>query len=234
MMYKPLINEAVSSFWNTRALQLGKQQTLSTQDTGARGAVTGGKHLDGFLRLLKQVALDAGIPEGSIHLQRNYLPGYFRPTKNWDFIVLSPTSEKQLLVAVELKSQVGSFGNNFNNRTEEAIGSAVDLWTAYREGTFPAGTPPWVGYLMLVEDTEASRRIVSLSDSHFPIRPEWQKTSYLDRYTELGQKLIRERHYTNVALLATQADASYSSPHASLAIEKFLLSLYHHLKTELL
>ena len=41
----------------------------------------------------------------------------------------------QLIAALEFKSQVGpSFGNNFNNRTEEAIGTAHDLWTAYREG----------------------------------------------------------------------------------------------------
>jgi hypothetical protein len=26
-----------------------------------------------------------------------------------------------------------SFGNNFNNRSEEAIGSASDIWIAYRE-----------------------------------------------------------------------------------------------------
>jgi len=42
-----------------------------------------------------------------------------------------------LFVAIEAKSQVGpSFGNNFNNRTEEAMGSALDLWTAFREGAF--------------------------------------------------------------------------------------------------
>jgi hypothetical protein len=33
-----------------------------------------------------------------------------------------------LVATVEVKSQVGSFGNNFNNRVEEAIGSATDFW----------------------------------------------------------------------------------------------------------
>jgi len=50
--------------------------------------------------------------------------GRFRSSKNWDFLVITP--RKKLLVAIELKSQVGSYGNNFNNRAEEAIGSAVD------------------------------------------------------------------------------------------------------------
>jgi hypothetical protein len=59
------------------------------------------------------------------------LPGFFRPTKLWDMLVIH---EGKLIAAIELKSQVGpSFGNNFNNRTEEAIGNAHDLWTAYRE-----------------------------------------------------------------------------------------------------
>ena len=47
--------------------------------------------------------------------------------------VMKGVVDGRLLAVIELKSQVGpSFGNNFNNRTEEAIGSAVDFWTAYR------------------------------------------------------------------------------------------------------
>ena len=50
-----------------------------------------------------------------------------------------------LLAAFEFKSQVGpSFGNNFNNRTEEALGSATDLWTAFREGAFQTSQRPWL------------------------------------------------------------------------------------------
>ena len=49
-------------------------------------------------------------------------------------------------MAVEFKSQVGpSFGNNFNNRTEEAIGNAEDIWTAYREGRFGRHRAPLLG-----------------------------------------------------------------------------------------
>lgn len=56
------------------------------------------------------------------------LPGFFRPTKKWDLLVVR---EGQLLVALEAKSQTGpSFGNNFNNRTEEAIGTGTTLLAA--------------------------------------------------------------------------------------------------------
>jgi hypothetical protein len=45
---------------------------------------------------------------------------------------------------MEFKSQIGpSFGNNFNNRTEEALGSATDIWAAYREGAFKPSSRPF-------------------------------------------------------------------------------------------
>ena len=72
------------------------------------------------------------------------VPGYYRPEKKWDLLVVV---DDQLLVAIEFKSQVGpSFGNNFNNRTEEAIGNAEDVWTAYREGRFGKHQAPVLGY----------------------------------------------------------------------------------------
>lgn len=68
------------------------------------------------------------------------LPGYFRPNKKWDLLVVD---KNELVIAIEFKSQVGpSFGNNFNNRTEEAMGTALDIWTAYREGVFGAQQAP--------------------------------------------------------------------------------------------
>jgi hypothetical protein len=53
------------------------------------------------------------------------LPGWYRPEKKWDLLIVS---DGKLLAGIEFKSQVGSFGNNYNNRTEEAIGSATDIW----------------------------------------------------------------------------------------------------------
>ena len=122
---------------------------MTKSDQGNRNAVTGGKQLDGFINLMTKVAIDIGIPENCIYAKGNKIPGFFRPTKDWDLLIISPKGK--LISVLEFKSQVGSFGNNFNNRTEEALGSAVDLWTAFRENGYPQKQPPWVGYLMLVE-----------------------------------------------------------------------------------
>ena len=129
------ILSAVEFFWATRKGQITRQNQAGTHDQGNRGAVTGGKQLDGFVELIREVLLMNGVPERCVFTD-NYLelPGYFRPNKKWDLLVVD---KNELIIAVEFKSQVGpSFGNNFNNRTEEAMGSALDIWTAYREGLF--------------------------------------------------------------------------------------------------
>jgi hypothetical protein len=81
------------------------------------------------------------------------VPAGFLPSdKIVDLLIVN---ERRLVAALELKSQVGpSFGNNFNNRTEEAIGTAVDLWTALREGAFGEAPRPF-GPIWRNEETVA-------------------------------------------------------------------------------
>lgn len=141
---------AIEYFWRTKNKQL-KRST----DSSNRGAVVGGKQLDGFLKLLRDACVAVGVPQECIFDKNNYIPGYFRSSKDWDFLIISPSGK--LLVLIELKSQVGSYGNNFNNRAEEAIGNAIDLWTAFREKEFISFGSPWVGYLMLIGDDEKSK-----------------------------------------------------------------------------
>lgn len=105
--------------------------------------------MDGFIGLLKDLISAVGIPEQCVFSKKgDELPGFFRPTKEWDLLVVR---DKKLLAAIEAKSQVGpSFGNNFNNRTEEAMGSALDVWTAFRERAYLASPQPFVGYLFML------------------------------------------------------------------------------------
>ena len=79
------------------------------------------------------------------------LPGYFRPHKSWDLVAIS---NGRLIAAIELKSQVGSIGNNFNNRTEEVLGSGVDLHTAIEESVHMIALSILSGsHLSLTEET---------------------------------------------------------------------------------
>ena len=194
---------AVKAFWGNRAAARQKQIEAGKADQGERAGVTGGKNMDGFIALVLDIVRANGLGHADIYQKRALLtlPGYFRPTKLWDLLVIY---KGQLIAAVELKSHVGpSFGNNYNNRTEEAIGTAHDLWTAYREGAFGKQPRPFVGWFMLVEDSERSRRAVKDKSPHFPVLKEFQGASYLQRYDLLCQKLVQEQLYTTASVITS-------------------------------
>ncbi|MCI0364631.1 MAG: PaeR7I family type II restriction endonuclease, partial [Phycisphaerales bacterium] len=186
------LRDAVRHFWLTRQQQSKRQGDADDRDRGARGAVTGGKQMDGFVRLVRQLLTDAKVPPDCIWLEKRVeLPGWFRAEKKWDLVIVH---NKELLAAVEFKSQVGpSFGNNFNNRSEEALGSASDVWAAYREGAFKPSSRPFLGYLMLLEDCPKSRAPVKVIEPHFAVFPEFKLASYRDPYAILIEKLLRDR-----------------------------------------
>jgi len=98
--------------------------------------------MDGFVLLVRDLLIESGVPASSIFTKTKLeIPGFYRPEKKWDLLVVS---DGNLLASIEFKSQIGpSFGNNYNNRTEEALGNATDLLTAYREGVFKLSNRPW-------------------------------------------------------------------------------------------
>lgn len=187
--------------------------------------------MDGFVSLVTELIVEAGIEEKHIfHNTALELPGFFRPTKEWDLLVVR---DVQLIHALETKSQVGpSFGNNFNNRTEEAMGSALDLWTAYREGAFNKTIRPWLGYIFLLEDCEGSQRPVKVKEPHFKVFPEFVNASYAQRYELFCRKLVRERHYDTAAFLLSDQQAGlkgkFAEPAEDLAFLQFAQSLAAH------
>jgi hypothetical protein len=224
------VHNAVAFYWKTRSSQVDKQKAKKTLDQGLRSAVTGGKQMDGFIALLTKLIVEAGMPENCIHHERTLqLPGYFRPTKEWDLLVVK---DEQLVVAIECKSQVGpSFGNNFNNRTEEAMGSALDLWTAFRERKFNTTVRPWLGYTFLLESCPRSESPVKVDEPHFQVFPEFKNASYAKRYELFCRRLVLEGHYTSAAFMLSKNEAAketYFEPAADLQYAQFARSLVAH------
>src|SRR5688572_13235170 len=104
------IREAVRHFWMTRDQQSTRQGGGDEgRDRGARSAVTGGKQMDGFIRLVRNLLIEAKVPESCIWMgKRVELPGWFRAEKKWDLVLVH---ERELIAALEFKSQIGpSFG----------------------------------------------------------------------------------------------------------------------------
>ena len=61
--------------------------------------------MSGFENLIHDILVLNGIPSDWIHIDSKLeLPGYFRPTKKWDLLVIN---KNHLISVVEMKSQVG-------------------------------------------------------------------------------------------------------------------------------
>jgi len=227
------VRKAVRHYWKTLDSQASRQGTDTGRiDPGNRTAVTGGKQMNGFCDLLMSVLADNGLTRAVIHRHSQLeIPGYFRPTKKWDMLIFHG---QILLAIIEFKSQRGpSFGNNLNNRAEEAVGTANDALTAYRERAFGEQAPkPWLGWLMLLEDCNASQRPVGVNEPHFEVFPEFKNSSYAKRYEILLRKLRLENLFNETALILSRerdaATGKYSEPTPDLSMQRFLASFAAH------
>jgi|SRR5271166_3161362 len=197
-----------------------------------RGAVTGGTQMGALETMVADILVGAGLDPSYIRARTALsLPGYYRSEKKWDLLVVVGG---QLLLAIEFKSQVGpSFGNNFNNRTEEAIGNAEDIWTAYREGRFGDHAAPFIGYFFLLEDCGRVHFPVANAEPYFPVDPVFSGASYAKRYEILLQRLLLERKYTGACLtLATNGSPTkVSFPADSLNFRRFAAAIDAHVRS---
>ena len=233
--YEERLRHAVRFFWRGRRDAAKKQQATGKLDQGNRGAVTGGKNLDAFRDMIVDVVNRFG-PEGSeVHRGKTMvvLPGFFRPTKQWDLLIVF---QKRLLAAFELKSLCGpSFGNNANNRCEEAMGSGYDFRKAQSEGLFGRGASPFLGYFILVEDSPGSREPVSAKSPHFPTDKVFHASSYQQRMKILCERMVEQQLYSCASVLAApnETKSGDSSHLSNQTAFRFLLSrLAGHLASE--
>jgi Restriction endonuclease XhoI len=203
--YEALTREAVAYFWQSGERAAANQTMRGKKDQGNRARATAGTNMDGFVKLIESIVIANGLSRQSVFIERGApvtLPGFYRATKMWDVVVVHHAGKNtRLVAALELKSQVGSFGNNFNNRCEEAIGTAVDFWTAFREGAFGTAPKPFMGYLMLLQDCQAVHTPVRVEEHHFNVFADFRGSSYARRYELLCQRLVQEGLYDASTLL---------------------------------
>ena len=113
------------------------------------------------------------------------------------------------------------------------MGSALDLWTAFRENAFGSAGRPWVGYLFLLEDCACSTVPVAVSEPHFRVFREFRGASYARRYELFCRRLVFEKHYDRSAFLLSRANTgltgSYTEPAADLTLQTFANSLVGHI-----
>jgi hypothetical protein len=223
------LQEAVQSYWDARRKNKDKQIEGGRIDAGTRSEVTGGTQMGAMEVLVADILCEAGLNKVDVRTRTALeLPGYYRPEKKWDLIVIS---EKRLVMAMEFKSHVGpSFGNNYNNRTEEAIGSATDIWVAYREKRFGDIPPPFLGYFILLEDCDETRRPIRSAEPYYKIDPAFIGASYAKRYELLCRRLVLERVYNAACMLTATSGPQtlLTQPADDLSFRRFVAALRGH------
>jgi hypothetical protein len=230
-LYAGLTN-AIRAYWDRLTRQAAAQGAGGVKDTGHRSAVTGGKQLDDVLALLREAVIAAGAPESDVYqVSKRALPGWFRPTKEWDLLIVNG---KNLVAAIEAKSQAGSFGNNYNNRIEEIVGLGFDARVAYREGIYLNSPKPWVGFVMLLEDCgDSTRESKGFPEPHFPVDPAFKSASYAKRYEISYLRMVKEQLYNAICLLLSnrRGDGVTREPCEELRFDRLVASLVTHVGT---
>lgn len=226
------IQDAVKWYWATLSGQAEKQRESENSTRGRRAEVLGGGQMDGFASLVEDILVDAGVPRDNVkHDYYATLPGFYRPEKEWDTAVVH---DGDLLAVVEYKSQASSFGNNLNNRAEEAVGSFTDLLEAYEDGVFEPSPAPFIGYLYLMADNEGSRNVPQLREVNFEVDDEFHDATYLNRVELLCLRMVRQRLVNEAAFILSDEemgpDGQYAEPNEELRFKRFARALAAHVQ----
>lgn len=223
--YTDLVQIAVASYWNVRRDQAQRSRDQGVLNPGLRAEVTGGRHLDELQALLVRIFVDAGIPAHLMDVKKRPISGYFRRDKSWDVVVMVAD---RVVGIIELKSMAGdSPGQNFNNRTDEALGQAMDVWTAVERGIIDTPLRPWLGYFMLLEDNAAFNTPVKPRSPVWTPDPAFDGSSYAQRYGVFFERTVRERLLDAACLvLADKTNGRVRFPSDALSFQQFAAAIH--------
>lgn len=127
------------------------------------------------------------------------------------------------------------------------MGSAKDIWTAFRERRFGDSPTPFLGYFFLLEDRDKVKTPVANKEPYFCVDPVFrgelkrakkgqerhQGVPYSTRYELLCRRLVLERLYTSACfMLATNSKTTrITQPAEDLTFQRFAAALRGHAVT---
>ena len=253
-----LFKSAIKHWWESKKGAKTKKSQGGTRDVNLHG-----KTMDGFAATIRDFLIGLNVKPEHIfsggHLTKtpSILPSFFRPSKNWDLIVVGASrfhpaqedkGEPVLYAALEFKSQDKSIGNNQNNRLEESLGNAIDFWKTYENSGFEHLLPrPWLGYLFVGKyEPSSDAKSVTIQQPHFlampPFRTEGSDSlrrypgpSYADRYKIFMKQSIGTKLYDAGAFIVTdEAIATKAVNHRILVPEFGSANFLRSLKAQIL
>ncbi|CAL9511959.1 PaeR7I family type II restriction endonuclease [Streptomyces sp. enrichment culture] len=222
--------------WDDEALAQAVQEMWAARAIASD--LRAGKHLIPLENLVIDYArrICKGTPITFLQGREARVPGFYRARKDWDVIALDGD---RLVFAIEMKSQdAKKVGNNSNNRSEEAVGSATDLRLSYDKGLLGKkvdGFHPWLGYVLILEEAESTTREAPHQlTAAFPVDPTYgTNPSYAHRYRVLCQRLLETGIYDGACFLlsGTTPASPLRQPPPSTGIDfpTFMQSLTDHL-----
>ncbi len=240
-----LFHKAVKHWWASKKSAKPRKRAQG----GTRDANLHGKTMDGFALVLRDYLVELGVrPEhifagGHLTKTPSILPSYFRPSKNWDLVVIAnsrfhsapgDSGVPVLYAAIEFKSQDKSIGNNQNNRLEESIGNAHDFWTTYACSGFERLQPrPWLGYLFVGNyEPSTDSKPVQISQPHFraheafrregsELQERFSGPSYAERYQLFLKQSVGARLYDAGAFIVTDESLAKKTPNHRIPLPEF-------------
>jgi len=254
-----LFHKAIRHWWVSKTVKKAKKAKKAKKvkktkkakraQGGTRDANLHGKTMDEFARTIRDFLVERNVQPEHIfaggHLAKtpSILPSYFRPSKNWDLIVVANSrfhpadgdcGDPVLFAAIEFKSQDKSIGNNQNNRLEESLGNALDFWTSYEHAGFVRLQPrPWLGYLFVgnyLPDSDG--KPVNVRQPHFLAMPSYRTDgsdenetfagpSYAERYKIFMRQALGSRLYDAGAFLVTDETISKQAINHRILVPEF-------------
>ena len=221
--------EAIRAFWQVKQDQQGRADAAGTSAGSNSGGVRGGKHMSPFESLIRKVVADSGVVCDKDTPLSCAVPGYYRESKAWDVVL---QYRGHVLAIIEAKSQTAkSLGNNVNNRVEEAIGQAADIWKSHEHNRLGKGIRPWVGYLMILEEKpEVLAPVRSPPASRIPpgmsLDDTFKKRSRAFRYAEAFKRLDQERMLDATCFATSSGPEHYDFPDEWLSFKSFAAQLW--------
>lgn len=131
--------------------------------------------------------------------------GYFRPAKQWDVVAWEGETPR---IVVEIKTQADSYGNNENNRYEEALGNALDLRAKY-------GASVGIGFLFVIcEEKESLRKRPQVAPDEESC---FHDTTHVERRVIFARRIADyllngDKFYDAAAVLIIARDGRFRHP----------------------
>lgn len=206
--YDSYIERALQHFWSHRSAGAGRSNIP----------------MQGFDPILKEIVRIYGDGKSlRPYYGQPKIPSIFRPSKKWDCIILN--ARNQIVAVIELKSHLGSglgcdFIQNFNNRVEEALGSATDFHLSIPY-LWPSVRKPFVGFFLLLEDHPNSigKKDVRIDRTYAISNPEichkfYHNKNIYERWIQCFEALTNSKSYDACGLIFSTKGSSTRSTHA--------------------